>query len=186
LVRKDYLHVKIDLPSFQFEVHTKEPHRALPELRRILEAVKFDEQALYEEEAITHLREQLSQTFIENAQVMAVVKRLLHQEEDYRVATVPIDRTATIDIDEEARDVRVERATVRRATARLTEGIPTKDVKHGIVHINGTVAPDDRVLIIDHIHTRMPTAQLRAFQSPGTSQQVVVECVFFGPFEDDA
>lgn len=182
---KEFLHMKIDLPSFQFEVLTKDPAKALPELRRILEAIQIDDQVVYEEFVVQEMRAELSENFVGNQQIMSVVKKLLKQEDDYRMTHVEVDTTATIDIEHQTRDIRVQRVNVRRAVAKLVENIDTSAVKHGVIHINGDLEKEDKLLIVDYIHKSMPTAQLRAFQSPGSNQTVTVECVFFGDFPEE-
>jgi hypothetical protein len=183
--RKEFLHVKIDLPSFQFEVFTKDPSGALPELRKILETVQLDDEVIYEEFVVQEMRQALSETFVDNQQVMNAVRKLLKHEDDYRVARVEINTTATIDLENHTRDVRVQRVSVKRAVSRLIESIDTGAVRQGIIHINGELENEDKILIVDHIHKTMPTAQLRAFQSPATSSgKVVVECIFFGDFPE--
>jgi hypothetical protein len=184
--RKDFLHVKIDLPSFQFEIVTKDPEKALPELRKILESVQLDDQVIYEEFVVQEMRAALSETFVNNPQVMSAVKRLLKHEDDYRVSRIEIATTATIDLEHNTRDVHVQRINVRKAITKLVEDVDTGAVKHGIVHINGELDKDDKLLIVDLIHKCMPTAQLRAFQSPSASSvAVTVECIFFGEFPEE-
>lgn len=184
--RKEFLKVKIDLPSFQFELTTADPGIALPELRKILESMQFDEEVLYEEFVMQEMKNALSEGFVGNTQVMGAVKKLLKQEEDYRVSRTEIGATATIDLDQRTRDVRVDRAAVKRAVGNLVQNIDTAAVKHGIVHIQGELSKEDKALIFDHIHKCMPTAQLRAFQSNGAvPTQVSVECIFFGEFPEE-
>lgn len=183
--KEEILRVKIDLPSFQFELVTQDPNLALPELRKILEALQFDEEVLYEEFVVQEIKQQLSESFIANTQVMTAVKKLLKQEEDYRVSRVDISTTATIDFDQQTRDVHVQKMNVKRAVSKLTDIIDSNAVRQGIIHIQGDVSKEDKVLIVDHIHKCMPTAQLRAFQSEGSPSQVTVECIFFGEFPED-
>ena len=183
--KKDFLHVKIDLPSFQFEIRTEDPQTALPELRKILESVQLDEQVIYEEFVVQEMKASLSETFISNQQIMSAVKRLLKHEDDYRVSQVQISTTATLDLENQTKDVHVQRINIRKAILKLVENVDTGAVKQGIIHINGDVLKDDKLLIVDHIHRTMPTAQLRAFQSPSTnSGTVTVECIFFGEFPE--
>jgi hypothetical protein len=182
--KEEFLRVKIDLPSFQFELVTQEPNIALPELRKILETLQLDEQVIYEEFVVQELRAELSENFINNQQIMNSVRKLLKQEEDYRVGRADIATTATIDLDNQTRDIRVQKVEVKRAVMKIVGDIDTNAVKQGIIHIQGDVAKEDKVLIVDHIHKSMPTAQLRAFQSAGNTQQVKVECIFFGEFPE--
>lgn len=183
--RAEFLRVKIDLPSFQFELVTEDPTIALPELRKILETLQLDEQVIYEEFVVQELRAELSESFIANQQIMGTVRKLLKQEEDYRIGRAEISTTATIDLDNQTRDIRVQKVEVKRAVMRLIEDVDTNAVKQGIIHIQGDVAKEDKVLIVDHIHKSMPTAQLRAFQSaPSNDQKVTVECIFFGEFPE--
>jgi hypothetical protein len=182
--QKEFLRVKIDLPSFQFEIATQDPGRALPELRKILENVELDDQVIYEEFVVQEMRQSLSETFVNNQQVMGAVKRLLKNEDDYRVASVEIAKTATIDLENDTRDVRVQKVSVRKAIAKLVHNVETSQVKQGIIHINGDLDKEDKLLIVDYIHKCMPTAQLRAFQSASPNSNVTVECIFFGEFPD--
>jgi hypothetical protein len=182
--KEEFLRVKIDLPSFQFELVTQEPNIALPELRKILETLQLDEQVIYEEFVVQELRAELSENFINNQQIMNSVRKLLKQEEDYRIGRADIATTATIDLDNQTRDIRVQKVEVKRAVMKIVGDIDTNAVKQGIIHIQGDVAKEDKVLIVDHIHKSMPTAQLRAFQSTGNTQQVKVECIFFGEFPE--
>src|SRR5689334_12321758 len=101
---KDYLRLKIDLPSFQFEIVTQDPHKALPELRKIMETLQLEDQIAYEEFAIDDIKSGLSSAFVDNQQVMAAVKRLLKSENDYRVARTEVNATATIDLDQHIRN----------------------------------------------------------------------------------
>jgi hypothetical protein len=183
--KEEFLRVKIDLPSFQFELVTEDPSVALPELRKILETLQLDEEVIYEEFVVQELRAELSENFINNQQVMTTVRKLLKQEEDYRIGRANITTTATIDLDHQTRDVRVQKVEVKRAISKIVEEVDTNAVKQGIIHIQGDVAKDDKVLIVDHIHRCMPTAQLRAFQSTGPASQVTVECIFFGEFQEN-
>jgi hypothetical protein len=183
---KEFLHVKIDLPSFQFEIVTKDPGQALPELRKILESIQLDDQVIYEEFVVQEMRAALSETFVNNPQVMNAVKRLLKHEDDYRVSRVEIATTATIDLENNTKDIRAQKINVKKAIMKLIEDVDTAAVKQGIIHINGELDKDDKLLIVDHIHKCMPTAQLRAFQSPATAgNTVTVECIFFGEFPEE-
>jgi uncharacterized protein YqfB (UPF0267 family) len=183
--KKEFLHVKIDLPSFQFEVLTKDPDKALPELRKILETVQLDEQVIYEEFVVEEMRAALSETFVSNKQVMGAVKKLLKHEDDYRVARVEIATTQTIDFEHHTKNTNVQKVSIRKAILKLTEDVEPNAVKQGIIHINGDLSKDDKVLIVDHIHKCMPTAQLRAFQSSSSiGGNVLVECIFFGEFSE--
>jgi len=181
---KEYLRVKIDLPSFQFEIFTKDTATALPELRKVLEAVRVGDELAYEDMAMQELRQQLSEAFTNHSDIMGLVRKLLKEEEDFRIARISIGTLADIDVDE-SKVSRTQRVGIRRAVMSLLSDIDTKSVRKGIVHIHGSLDQDERLIIADHVHRAMPTAQLRAFQSPGDSGSVSVECVFFGDFPSD-
>ena len=89
-----------------------------------------------------------------------------------------------LDLRDGTRSVRVKQKDVKEAVARLTSAID-KNVKFGIVHINGDLDREGRLLVADHIHKFMPTAQLRAFQSSNLTGKVVIECIFFGDFPEE-
>ncbi len=184
---REYLKVKIDLPSFQFEVMTRDPQTALGELRRILEVMHLDEDVAYEEFVQQDLRANCSEAFLRNAPAMAAIKTLLKQEDGYRVVTATIARTTTVDLDTQMRSGRISPKEVQRAIGRLTDKIICANVKHGIIHINGELDKEAKLMIADNIHRLMPTAQLRAFHTKEPNPRVGIECIFFGDFpeEDD-
>lgn len=184
-VDKEFLRVRIDLPSFQLDIATKDPQTALRELRKILETIRVDDDVMYEEFVTQELKSSFSETFVSNANVMAAVRKLLKQEDDYRIAAADIPTTATIDVEQQTRSVRVERRDLQQAVSKLTKEVDGHMVKHAIVHVSGRIERDHKVMIIDHIHQHMPTAQLRAFHSSGPEDKVVVECIFFGEFPED-
>ena len=182
---KEYFAVKIDLPSFQIELKSKDPSVTLPELRKVLEAVRLDEQFIYEEFVQQELHTIFSSSFTNNMQVMEAVKKLLKKEEDYRVFKATLMSTTSIDLDQQTENTSVTRKEVRKTIGRIAQSVQINEVKQGIVHISGTLADNDKLLIVDHIHKHMPTAQLRAFHSTSEGQDVSVECIFFGDFEDE-
>ncbi|MBR9700690.1 hypothetical protein GOV11_02390 [Candidatus Woesearchaeota archaeon] len=182
---REYVRVKIDLPSFQMDVKSKDPKVTLPELRKILESVRLDDQLIYEEFVSQELQAVFSDTFVTNQQVMTLVKRLLKQENDYRVFTADIPTTSAIDLDRNTHSVRVDSSAARLALSRIDGTITMGDVKHAIVHVLGDLDRETKVLIIDNIHQHIPTAQVRAFHTNASKGHVLVECIFFGEFPED-
>ena len=180
----DFLRVKINLPSFELELETKDASKTLFELRRILEVLQVDDQIVYEECVVQELTSLLSESFIGNTQVMDWIKKLLKQENDYRVATTNIPLTAEFDFDQQTKELHLSKNMVQKNIEELVKTIDTKSVKHGIVSVSGPLKNEEKLLIVDHIHQRMPTAQMRAFQSERSGESVLVECIFFGEFTE--
>lgn len=181
----DFLKFRIDLPSFQLELNTRNVEHSLTELRKILEAVHLDDDIIYEEFVTQEIRESFSKTFVKNKEVMDLIRSLLKQEDDYRISTVEIPSTTTIDLDDRTRSVRVTRNEAKRCVSKMISSFPSEIVKHGIVHVMGNLDNESKILIIDHIHQHMPTAQLRAFQSPQARTDILVEAIFFGDFPEE-
>ena len=179
----EFLKVRIDLPSFQFDVATRDPRSALSELRRILEIMHADDEIAYEEFVQQELRASFSDAFLRNAQAMGTIKAFLKQEQDYRIATAEIPMT--LDLDARTRSGRISSNGVRSAIGRLTSGLECGAVKQGVIHVVGDVDREGKVIIADHIHRAMPTAQLRAFHTRKGGERIAVECIFFGEFEED-
>jgi hypothetical protein len=188
--RKEYLHMHIDVPSFELELETQQPgkvlsdlrkifeesSKTLPQLHRVLEHFRSHEEVAYEEFVIQEMRQQLSPVFVENQKVLETVRHYLQQEDDYRIARVGLSH------DIESGGLQVQ--DVRRTVAHLLSGIDTGAVHEGIVHINGDVPRTEKLMIVDQIHKQMPTVQLKAFQSHGDGKPSV-ECMFFGEFESE-
>jgi hypothetical protein len=179
----EYLRLKIDLPSFQLELSTKDTS-ALGELRKVLELLGKDDQLAYEEYALEEIKSQLSSQFTANQQIMDAVGTML-KEHEFRISTTEVPLVQSIDFETDKKEVRVSALAARRAINLLVDPLPLSQVKHGIVHLHGDLLAEDRAMVVDHIHRRMPTAHLRAFHTTGTVVPVRVECVFFGDFEDE-
>ena len=115
------------------------------------------------------------------------MRELLRQHQPYQIANAEIPTTATIDIEQGIRSIRARRMDVQHSIRSLIRGFAPITVRSGIVHVCGELDKEDKLLIVDCIHKTMPTAQLRAFQSPRAKDQtgVVVECIFFGEFEKE-
>ena len=177
--------VKVDLPSFQIEVVSKDPSTTIPEVRRILEAMRVDDQLIYEEFITQELQAVFSEIFTQNSKMMQSVKKILKQEEDYRVFTMELSTTATLDLDNQTRTINISKKDVKNNVQQLSAIVDGNTVKQGIVHVSGRLSKEDKLLIVDHIHKHMPTAQLRAFESPGETDKVLVECIFFGEFDEE-
>ncbi|MDD9953898.1 MAG: hypothetical protein OXR66_06195 [Candidatus Woesearchaeota archaeon] len=180
----EFLRVKVDTPAFKVEISSQEPGSALPELRKILELMSMDEEIVYEEFVAEELKTTFSDGFINNQKAMTAVKQILKQEDDYRIATTMIPSTATLDLEQDTQSIKVQKRDVQKAITQLTTNIDEKAVKQGIIHIGGALDRDSRVLVVDHIHKHMPTAHLRAFQTPLKNKDVLVECIFFGEFPE--
>lgn len=183
--REEFVKVKIDLPSFQLEIASADPKTTLPELRRILEVVHLDEDVAYEQAVQQDVRSSCSAAFLANNDAMTAVKQLVRETDSYRIATSEIPSTTALDLDARTRTGRLASNDVRQAIARLVDDVQVRLVRHGIVHIAGDLDRDGKVLIADHIHKLMPTAQLRAFHTRTGDNRVLVECVFFGDFPPD-
>jgi len=183
--RKEYLRVRIDLPALKLDINTQNPSIALSELRRILEAMHLDEEVIYEEFVASELKQVFSETFVNHPKVMDVIRGLLKQEDDYRLATTEIATNATLDLHNGTKTVRVHQRDVKHAIANITQNIDSNRVKQGIIHLSGELDKNGKLLIVDHIHKYMPTAQLRAFHSKGTTGNVIIECIFFGDFPEE-
>lgn len=181
-VTKEFFKMTIDLPSFQLELSTADPLAALPELRRVLEALKLDDQLVYEEFVAQEIRQTFSRAFTQNTAVMDAIRELLKQAEDYKVVRTTIPSKTTIDLEQDSKSVHITRRDVKDAVSHLAARLLGSDVKQGIIHVSGSLGKDDKLLILDHIHKHMPTAQLRAFESGGPKDKVLVECIFFGDF----
>lgn len=181
---KDSLNLNIDLPNVQIHLKTTNPLPALMEIRRVLEGLHISEDVIYEEFVTEELKMAFSKQFLQNQNVMEAIRALLKQEEDYRVATARISGKTTVDLESNHRYVEIDRQEVKRAITELVD-FDTCCVKKGIVHVNGAVDHDGKLLIADYIHKYMPTAQLRAFHSPSQHDNVTVECIFFGDFPDE-
>ena len=185
MTEKEFLNIKVDLPTFQLEVRSQEPTTALAEIRRILDSLNIDEAVIYEEFVTEELKAVFSEHFVKNTEVMTAIKHLLKKEDDYRIASIEIPSKALIDLDNGTKSVQVEKRDVKRSIIQLTNHLDSNLVKQGIIHVNGVVDEDARLMIIDHVHTLMPTAQLRAFQSSTKDANVTVECIFFGEFPEE-
>lgn len=182
--RGDFLKLNIDLPSVQVELRTTNPVPALAEIRKIIEGMQIGDEVIYEEFVTEELKMVFSESFLQNKKVMDAIRTLLKQEEDYRVAATEVKGKTAIDLDSKQRYVEVERKDVKRAVAGMV-GFDSGSVRQGIVHINGSLDRDMRMMIVDYIHKHMPTAQLRAFHSPAETERVVVEGIFFGDFPEE-
>jgi hypothetical protein len=183
--RDEFVKVKIDLPSFQLEVSSADPKTTLPELRRILEVMHMDEDVAYEQAVQQDVRSSCSAAFVANTDAMAAVKQLVRETDSYRIATASIPSTTALDLDAHTRTGRIANTDVRKAISRLADNVELKAIRHGIIHVVGDLDRDGKVLIADHIHKLMPTAQLRAFHTRTSESDVLVECVFFGDFHED-
>lgn len=179
------LRLKINHPLFEFELSTRDPE-TLETIKEILELLPapIDEMLPPEEIAFQDIALKLSPSFTENKKGAAVLRDLLRHRQPYRLAVVDIPTTAAIDIEAGTRSIRTRRTDVQRCVRSLTDGFPPSSVRNGIIHVCGELDEEDKLFIVDCIHKPMPTAHLRAFQSPRPKDQtgVVVECVFFGDF----
>lgn len=180
----EYLRARIDLPSFQLDIATKDPKSTLSELRKILEVIHNDDDIMYEEFVKQEIRSHLSSAFVENQQIMDAVKKLLKQEEDYRIVSTSVPITQSIDVEAQTKRTLIDRRDVRNAIAHLTDAFDRSAVKHGILHVDGRIDREGKVLILDHVHKHMPTAHFRAFHSSTNEENVRIEGIFFGNFPD--
>ena len=95
--RKGFLNVNIDLPTFKLELQTTDPAPALANLRKILEKLDLTNEVVYEDFVEEELKAVFSETFLQNQQVMGSIKKLLKQEEDYRVSSTEIPMQIDLD-----------------------------------------------------------------------------------------
>ncbi len=178
--------IKIDLPSFQLELTSNDPLSTLPELRKVLESIHLDDQVIYEEFMTQEIGAIFSDTFVSNEKLMKLVKKLLKMEEEYKFHKMVLPITATIDLEQKTKNIGVDSRELNKGMLNLSSTVPGNLVKHGIVHVGGELPENEKLRIIDHIHTQMPTANIRAFHTSEGEESALVECIFFGDFPDDS
>lgn len=174
-----YLHLKINHPLIEFELTTKDP-TVLDKMQPLFNLIPDVDISEFQEISL-----KLSEPFTKNVDVAKLLQDLLARQEDYRIASVEIPIITSIDMQENTKDSRVNKNDIKQSMKALFYQIETSAVRNGIIHLAGEISNEDKALIVDHIHKNMPTAQLRAFQSPRIKNQtsVFVECIFFGEFE---
>jgi hypothetical protein len=175
-----YLHFKINHPIVEFELTTKDP-TVLDKMQALFSFIPDIDISEFQEVSL-----KLSEPFTKNPDVAKLLQDLLARQQDYRIASVEIPTVTSIDLQQNTRDSRVNKKDVKQSIQSLFNQVDGKAVRNGIIHVAGELSNEDKALIVDHIHKNMPTAQLRAFQSPRSKNQsgVFVECIFFGEFED--
>ncbi len=175
-----YLHFKVSHPNMEFELTTKDP-KILDKIQPFFAAMPdidlFD---------FTEVSLKLSEPFSKNKEVAKLLQELLTKNDDYVITSVDIPTFTDIDVERDVKSIRVNRVDVKKSINKLLSPCELKSIRHGIVHISGDISSDDKLLIVDNVHKNMPTAQLRAFQSPRlkTQSSVFVECIFFGEFDE--
>ncbi len=175
-----YLHLKINHPIVEFELTTKDPS-VLDKMQPLFNLIPDIDISDFQEVSL-----KLSESFTKNSDVAKLLQDLLSKQQDYRIASVEIPIITSIDIQNNTKNSQVNKSDVKQSVKTLLDQLDVRAVRNGIIHVAGEITNDDKSLIVDHIHKNMPTAQLRAFQSPRIKNQtsVFVECIFFGEFED--
>jgi hypothetical protein len=141
---------------------------------------------VYEEFVTQEIESTFSKAFTKNTAVMQLIKKLLKQEEDYRIFKAELPTASTIDLDKGVEEVNINKTEITATVEKLRAVLAEADIKKGIIHIKGKVEDEHKLILIDNIHQHMPTAQLKAFQTTESQGNLQLECIFFGEFPEDS
>jgi len=181
LTNGDFVRARINHQVVNLDVQSTDVAKTLSEVRKILECLGTEGEEL----SVFDLRNSLSLEFQNNASAMEEIQRLLGLEQRFRVVKEAIPAIAELDLLHGRKSIRIEHAAIHRAIASLMEEIEPSETKHALVHVKGMTGENDRLMILDHIHERVPDASVRAYSTQqDLDGKVVVEAVFFGDYEE--
>lgn len=175
-----YLKFSLDLPNIKLDMEA-DPSTALPEVRRIVEALGNDlgEQTMPVEDLCElHLTDE----FFRFAELESRVKNAVILDEDVRVLkrVIPFDRE--YDLSEGSAATRVNPATVKDSLKELFAPFRGATVRDCFVHIRGELDREQQCVIMDAIrHQLGMRVQPRFFSTRRNLEgNVLIEVVCFG------
>lgn len=183
--RGEFLRASINYSGLKLDISSRNASQSLADIRRILECLSSQNEEV-EDFTSFEMSTLLSEEFIANTQAMAEIRRLLGMEQQYRVVKDLVSAIEEIDLNEGKKQLRLESFIMKRSVAALLSTVDTRVVRHALIHVKGLISEQERLMIIDRIHERIPQAQLRAYQTEQDIEgKILVEALLFGDFEEE-
>lgn len=183
----NFLHAKLNHGLLKLDIKTKDVNSSLKELRRIMELLNAQEEDFVEDLFTFELRNMLSEEFVNNVAAVTEFKKYLSMEERYKILKEAIPATEELDFIQGKKLLRLDTNKIKLTVAKLLETISKTQTKHVIVHIKGLISDNERLMIVDNIHQKIPHAKIRAFHSEqDIENKILVETIFFGDYPEEA
>ncbi|NJL43881.1 MAG: hypothetical protein HC945_00965 [Nitrosarchaeum sp.] len=180
------LNATISVSSLKISVTSDDPVRALPELRKLVEAVGSleNDAMLYEDMLGFELKEKLSSEVVENQEIMAIIKNTLNVEEDYLVTKGVLDVIDELDFEKRNKEAVVDQDQLRSCVESIFSSVEVPAVRSAIVHVKGPIGKSQRLMILDTINRRLNYPKLRVMNTDARQEdKVLIEAILFGDFQ---
>lgn len=182
----EFLRASINHQGIKLDVSSKNATQTLADIRRIMECLSTQDLDPVEDFATFEVTTMLSEEFTANTNAMQEMRRLLNMEQRYRVVKELIGAVEEIDFINGKKSLCVDPAAIKRSVNALVASIDVPATKHALIHIKGLLSEQERLIIVDRIHERIPHAQIKAFQTEQDIEgKVLVEALLFGDYECD-
>jgi hypothetical protein len=169
----DYLRFSLDLPNVKFELQSACPEHALPEVRRILEALNTQEP----EPELAAL--ELTDEFMAFAPLRERVKSAVALGEDVKVLkrVIPVEQEYDLESGKRSRQV----VNVKTSLWSLFDEL-RGDLRDCYAHIRGDLSTEQQHAVMDALRQRVGVGvQPRFFSTKKNLEgNVLVEAVCFG------
>lgn len=177
----EYIRAQITHSNLKLDITSRSVPQTLAELRRIVECLGTEE--TFEDLATFEMRAALSDEFVSNDSAMEEVRRLLSMEQQYRIVKEAIPAMEELDFVEGKKRLHVDSDDIKRAIRSLLEPIDIRATKNALIHIKGAIDENERLMITDRIHERIPNMHIRAYQTNQDIEgKILIEAMFFGEY----
>lgn len=182
----EFLRASINHAGFKLDISSRNATKALAEIRRIMECMKSEEIDSVDDFMTFEMSTLLSEEFVNNCGAMSEIRRLLGMEQQYRVVKEVLPAVEEIDLLHGKKNLRLESHTIKRGVSAIVASVNTQTTKNILIHVKGLVSEHERLVIVDHVHERVPHARIRAYQTDQDIEgKVLVEALFFGDYDDE-
>jgi hypothetical protein len=173
-----FLRLSVDHPQVKFELESSSPEQALPEVRRIIEALNAD-QGVAEESALAELRLRLTEEFCSHRPLLSRLRSAIALDEDVRILkrTIPVTQEYDLETGTQTRQL----LNVKEAVGGLFDQLGGT-VRDCLVHIRGDLPAEQQRVIMDAVRQRLGVdVQPRFFATRKNLEgRVLLEAVCFG------
>ena len=182
----EFLRASINHQGFKLDIVSQNANQTLADIRRIMECLNTQEIDPIDDFATFEMTTLLSEEFTANASAMAEMRRLLGMEQQYRVVKELLTAVEEIDLVNGRKSLCIDASTIKKGVNTLITNIDTRATRHALIHIKGLLSENERLIIVDRIHERIPHAQIKAYQTEQDIEgKVLIEVLLFGDYECD-
>ncbi len=185
--------VKIEAPDFRLELEGEKSLKYLKDIRQLMAHMSpdFYPDGAGEDELDHFFYHQLSKELFTQKAHRELLNNYAQQYPAFRIRKTSVENASVIEVGQSAGKSTVktgiEQHALQKACQHLLFKVPKQEAKAALVHVKGSIPPEEAEKIFDKIEREFSNITLKKIHTKAKKHlpHTLVEAVFFGNFEEE-